>query len=102
MTREKFNNIVEDQIEMARNTLLRKQEEYSTEENPLHAFSVAANLQGISMREALGGMMIKHTTSIYDFIRSKNDISLEEWEEKIGDHINYLLLLKAILVEEED
>ena len=59
--------------------------------------SMAAELSGKSPEECLGGMMVKHTVSIYDMLSSSSDYSSEMWEEKITDHINYLLILKAML-----
>ena len=46
--------------------------------------------------------MCKHTVSIYDLINDAEigkDIPLEMWDEKIGDSINYLLLLNALVRE---
>lgn len=51
-------------------------------------------------KEALAGMMAKHTISVYDMCRSGKDYPIELWNEKITDHINYLLLLKAIVEED--
>lgn len=46
--------------------------------------------------------MAKHTVSIYDMARSDDSFSLEKWDEKITDHINYLILLRAVVVEENE
>lgn len=35
-------------------------------------------------------------------IRAKEAFPLEKWDEKITDHINYLILLRALVVEEDD
>jgi hypothetical protein len=51
------------------------------------------------MTQALGGMMAKHTISIYDMIDTGNDYPMALWDEKITDHLNYLLLLKAVVSE---
>jgi hypothetical protein len=43
--------------------------------------------------------------SVYDLIRDHEagkHISEELWSEKIGDSINYLLLLTALIAEEAD
>lgn len=45
-------------------------------------------------------MMAKHTVSIYDMCNSGLKYPIELWNEKITDHINYLLLLRAIIEEE--
>ena len=44
-------------------------------------------------------MMAKHTTSVYDMVESGKPYSLELWDEKITDHINYLILLRAALID---
>jgi hypothetical protein len=46
--------------------------------------------------------MSKHTISIFDMGRSKQDFPLEKWDEKITDHINYLILLRALIIEADD
>lgn len=76
--------------------------EYATDSDRLHNFKVAAQVQGITKKEALSGMMAKHTVSIYDMIGDGKDHSLEKWDEKILDHINYLILLRAIVIEEDE
>lgn len=91
-----FNSVIEGQIENCREMLIKKAEEYATEDR-LHNFKVAAEMQGIEMDQALAGMMAKHTVSIYDMIASGDPYPQDQWEEKITDHINYLLLLKAIV-----
>jgi hypothetical protein len=51
------------------------------------------------MLEACAGMMAKHTVSIYDMCGSEEPFYAEQWDEKITDHINYLILLRAIVYE---
>jgi hypothetical protein len=58
-------------------------------------------MQGTTPKQALAGQMCKHTVSIYAMIEGDADIPMEKWEEKITDHINYLLLLKAVIEEEK-
>lgn len=77
-----------------------KTAEYATEDR-LHNFRVAAAVEGITPRQALAGMMAKHTMSVYDMCRA-GDYSLDQWAEKITDSINYLLLLWALVVDEEE
>lgn len=106
MTNERFNKIVEEQMNTCRKVLCKKSDEYDrpviegTENDRLHTFTVAAALQGASRRGALAGMMVKHTTCLYDMCKDKAQHDIELWEEKITDHINYLLLLKAVVLEE--
>lgn len=75
--------------------------EYATDDR-LHNFKIAGELQKCTAVKALGGMMAKHTVSVYDLIDDYEQgkaISKEMWAEKIGDSINYLLLLTAMLEE---
>lgn len=94
-----FNAIVEAMFDQSRSVLVQKADEYATDDR-LHNFKVAAALTGETTREALAGMMVKHTVSIYDMCRDEKTYSQKQWDEKIGDHLNYLLLLKAIVIEE--
>lgn len=45
-------------------------------------------------------MLAKHIVSIFDMIRSDIESPMEKWDEKIGDAMNYLFLLKALVLEE--
>ena len=103
MTTDIFNKVIDDQIEKCRSVLIGKAKEYADNENDdrLHNFKNAGGMMSESPRSALAGMMAKHTISIYDMCKSDDDFSIAQWEEKIGDHINYLLLLKAVVVEEK-
>ena len=103
MTNEEFEKIIGTAISRCMDTLKVKQGEYATEDR-LHNFNVAAELQNCTPITALAGMMAKHTVSVYDLIqRHEKDehIPIELWCEKIGDHINYLLLLTAIVEGEQ-
>lgn len=101
MTTEEFEIIINKQLQKCLSTLVYKAHEYATEDR-LHNFKVAAELQNCTNEQALGGMMAKHTVSIYDMIRDTGEgveFLDEAWDEKITDHINYLLLLQAIIKE---
>ena len=97
MNSANFEKILEQQIKQCKNVLTNKGREYATEDR-LHNFKVAAGLQGITPQQALAGMMCKHTVSIYDMCRN-GGYDIVVWDEKITDHINYLLLLRALVVE---
>lgn len=99
MTTEEFNKVIAEQMDRCKDILCIKAEEYATQDR-LHNFKNAAGMQGCSPKEALAGMMAKHTISIYDMCRDGKPHSIEMWDEKITDHINYLLLLKAVVEDE--
>ena len=100
MTNKDFNEIVAEQVYYCLSLLGAKGEEYDIgSDDRLHAFKVAAVLQGRTPKQALAGMLAKHTVSVYDMC-NEGEYSLEKWTEKITDSINYLLLLKAMVYEE--
>lgn len=101
MKTKQFNTIIEEQQKRCTDILVTKAKEYATEDR-LHNFKVAAELQMTTPINALVGMLAKHTVSIYDMCRSGEYYPQEMWDEKITDHINYLLLLKALTVEDAE
>lgn len=100
MTPERFEVLINKQMDTCFDVLVRKASEYATEDR-LHNFRAAAAVEGITPRQALAGMMAKHTVSVYDMCRDGH-YSLDQWAEKITDSINYLLLLWALVVDEEE
>ena len=103
MNKEVFDKVLAERIAKCFNTLCAKADEYATSDR-LHNFKVAGEVQGCTPIKALGGMMCKHTVSVYDLINDFDkgkDIPVELWDEKIGDSINYLLLLDALIQEHE-
>ena len=96
MNTKQFDKIINKTIDNCKNVLCSKAKEYATEDR-LHNFKIAATLQGITPLQALQGMATKHTVSIADMIASGQAYSSEMWDEKIGDSINYLLLLRALV-----
>lgn len=101
MTTENFEHVVERQFDLCRELLIEKNKEYTDgQDERFHFFTIAALLQHETPRQALAGMMAKHTVSIYEMCNG-GEYSLEKWDEKITDSINYLLLLKAMVEEEQ-
>ena len=101
MKNSDFNKIVEEQLNLCQSLLCKKGIEYDADTNDrLHSFKVAATLQGETPLQALAGMMAKHTVSVYDLINSGSE-DLDLWTEKITDHINYLLLLKGLIIDNQ-
>lgn len=97
-----FEKVVNEQFEMCKRVLFKKAEEYATGKDRFHNFRLAAGLQGCSEKQALYGMMAKHLVSIFDMCKSGDRYPMELWNEKIGDSINYLLLLKGLVEEERE
>lgn len=104
MTSENFEKAIERMEHLTKSVLCAKAKEYAAADR-LHNFKLAANLQRVTPEAALGGMMAKHTVSVYDMINGierGETYPREMWEEKIGDSINYLYLLYAVVVDHMD
>jgi hypothetical protein len=100
MKSDAFERIFNHQIKLCENVLVNKAVEYADDTDRLHNFKTAAALEDTTPQEALAGMMAKHTVSIYDMCRYDADqFTMDQWEEKITDHMNYLILLKAVIFE---
>lgn len=100
MNSEWFEKVIKEQIKTCEDVLIGKAKEYATDDDRLHNFKNAAGMMSCDPKEALAGMMAKHTISVYDMCRSGKNYPIELWNEKITDHINYLLLLKAVVEED--
>jgi len=96
MNTKDFNNLVVKTQEQCIKVLHEKEKQYATNDDRLIQFKRAATLQEMSHIEALGGMMVKHTTKLYMMIADWANPS-NDWDEVITDHINYLYLLKGVL-----
>lgn len=104
MTHETFNALLAARVEKIRAVLARKCEEYATSDDRLHNFKKSAELGGDreSPAEVCLGFMLKHLTSICDLVALEKrgaTVTVERWDEKIGDAINYLILLEALVKE---
>lgn len=99
---EEFDTLMSDTMERCKNTLSIKANEYSRSDGRLHNFHVAARMMNCSPEKALLGMLVKHEVSVRDIV---NDLdkgilpSDETLNEKLGDILNYYILLKALIVE---
>ena len=102
MQSKDFDVVVERRLELINKILLTKRAEYAPEGGDrLHNFNRAAEMLRCTKEKALVGMWTKHIISLLDIVDNveKKPPSLELIEEKIGDSINYLILLEAMLKE---
>jgi len=105
MKNEDFKKVVEQRIEKIKAVLGKKGAEYTRGGDRFSNFKRAAAVRGNQTPEdALLGMMMKHIVSIIDLIEDMQDstetvASYDIWSEKIGDSINYLILLEGMIIE---
>lgn len=99
MNHKDFFALFERRVGLSKATLTAKNKEYASGEDKLHNFKAAAALEGVTPSEALRGMLIKHWISLKDMTEGYEDGVYSEAyiDEKIGDAVNYLILLEACL-----
>lgn len=101
MTPEMFNKVFDKTIKEMEETLCKKGKEYAFEEDRLFNFKQAARISEEPVPKAIWGMAMKHLVSVIDIIEGRLDNTEYNRNEKIGDLLNYLILLKASLIEIE-
>jgi hypothetical protein len=101
MTYDEFEDFVDETVKRVREVLVSKGIEYQIGKDRLRHFTLAANLMKTNRAAALTGMLCKHIISIYDMALRPWDYPMDRWDEKIIDSINYLILLRALISEDE-
>lgn len=102
MNQDDFQKIAAGQIEWCQNMLGLKGGDYSRDGDRFHNFKVAAAVDEETPERALWGMWKKHMVSLKDIIdgTAAGKVPTEAvLKEKIGDTINYMLLLVGMIEE---
>lgn len=99
MNQKEFNEILQARIESIQNVLGIKAREYAQKGDRLHNFKLAAQIDNETPEQALWGMLKKHLVCIIDMKDGRLEATEELINEKIGDAINYLILLEALMKE---
>lgn len=102
MNYKEFNEILKSRMEKTVDVLDTKANEYARNEDRLSNFKRAAAMLQVIPARALVGAWSKHITSILDMVddwQKGKQAPVPVWEEKIGDAINYLILLEALVKE---
>jgi hypothetical protein len=94
-----FDKLLHRRLELTRGVLGMKAGEYAPPTDRLHNFRTAAILSHQTPAEALRGMLVKHWVSVMDIVARGPKCPDEVIDEKVGDAINYLVLLEAVLKE---
>ncbi len=101
MTTEEFNHLVHDRTEKIIAILASKAAEYAREDR-LSNFKRAAAMMQVTPERALLGMLSKHIVSLLDMVDDLDHDRMnapETWHEKLGDAINYFILLEGLIIE---
>jgi len=109
MISKEFELIREARISKIRSSLGAKRAEYATDADVLVNFKSGAACLKTSPEKTLLSYATKHWVSIQDMIENlpidgsinpnTKEANLEVWNEKVGDVINYLILLEGLIQE---
>jgi len=103
MTNEEFNSkYLPDMLDHTKRVLAAKQGEYSANQDRMHNFKASAILQGLvtvnNQESAAWNLVSKQITSVIDMVNDDKGIyPYNHIQEKIGDVVNYFLLLGAMI-----
>jgi len=101
MQSKSFDVVMENRILQIKKVLGLKASEYARGDR-LSNFKKAAKLVNCTPERALFGFVAKHIIALMDFIDDidKGVVQTQDrWDEKIGDIINYMILLEALVIE---
>lgn len=102
MTNYNFNKVVEDFLAKTKAVLMKKEDEYSDgAEDRFKFFKSYASIANISPEKALYYCRLKHFTSLNDRILSGKKYSKQLYFDKLGDRVNYLILLYGLLEDDK-
>ena len=96
MNQKEFDELLNQRLAKIKDILQSKGTGYSFNNDRLHNFKVAARITGESSPQALWGMALKHLVSMEDLIKGRLENTRGNVDEKLGDMINYLILLEAL------
>jgi len=96
MNQKEFDELLNIRITKIKDVLQSKGTGYSFNNDRLHNFKVAARITGQTPFQALWGMALKHLVSVEDLIEGRVENHRHLIDEKLGDLINYLILLEAL------
>ena len=99
LNQKDFDKVVENRLDSCKRVLSSKDKEYSSDTDRLHNFRLAAAMSETTPELALWGMWCKHLVSVKDLIDRPENVTTELIHEKLGDVINYTLLLEGLLTE---
>ena len=102
MTRERFEQLLDELDGTSLQTLKQKNAKYSSPEDALHNFNEGSDIGGCTPAQAAWFYAVKHLIALRDKIL-KNDFSdREDFLEKTQDIINYLRFIWCLGNEELD
>lgn len=101
MTHEELLLIVDNEVNRCKKVLGKKQSHYAGGGDRLRQFTSFMHLRRRDNRiQGVGDQLEKHVTKLFDMIDDRAPTGKANWDETIGDALNYLFLLRAVLEED--
>ena len=102
MTRERFEQLIDELDGESLATLKAKNRMYSAPDDALHNFASGAEIGGCTEAQACWGYLVKHLVALRDKIINNDFSNKDDLKEKCQDSINYIRFIWAIAHEGED
>ena len=102
MTPKEFNIVLQNTLNSCSELLASKSKEYDFSSDRLHSFKAGAQLLDTNSVNTLLGYLTKHIMSVFDMAKNYDNFTMEKWDEKLLDCINYFILLRALLMDEKN
>jgi hypothetical protein len=96
MNQEEFTYLVDKRLVHCKNVLNKKADDYASKKDRLHNFKLGAALIRQTPEQFAMELATKHIIAISDKLVNKEVMSAAFVTEKIGDVINYMLLIEAL------
>lgn len=97
---EDFDLLVDKIQNRCKRVLVKKAAQYAGDEDRLENFQRAAKLMDGTPPEVCFALASKHLVSIAMMLEEpETDHTKKQWDEKITDAINYLILFEACLID---
>lgn len=100
MTKELFDQLVEEIRMESLDTLVQKNAKYAQGDDRLHNFKAGADIGGGTAAQACWGYLTKHLVALRDMVERNDFSDREDFLEKCKDSINYIVFLWCIGNEE--
>lgn len=95
--KQEFESMTED----LKDLLTNKGREYAGDYDALGNFKTGGDI-GVTPNQKLWIFLDKHLSSVKSYIKHGKEFSNEPIEGRINDAINYLFLLRCLIVEEKE
>lgn len=100
MNSSQFNAILKRRLDLIQRVLDNKAVEYASDDDKFANMRLSAAITEVSLPKLCLSNFSKHLASVVRMVNGDPcSHTREQWDEKLGDAINYLILLEGIVAE---